>query len=428
MSSVSPSLNCKGETKQHTESAKKQDFYKKEKANAKNSEKNSTVKHDKVCAKPEVNDVNKIPKFKYENEIVGKPDYAINQIPNYHTTQAHYQWTHPAWEHARMAHGTWDQNRFLDMKNPEKNPYFDKYQSFNLSHLDNMPKSPQKIHHKFDQKNFHDLAYTALSASMYQATSLAHFKDAKSAQPKLPEFNQKSDCKVASRQSKNSTCQSQCDNKAPKGSMNAYNTKESQIKHIMEQQNTNPTNKSPNECSMAQNYERQQSNQMMNINNQCKNTNDHFNHTNVSTHQSNTNQCGMQENKPEKKNTHQTCKKEDLQKDNTSQQITSQKEEICQSVSPALPSMGVYTPDSTSNSVHSVQYNPCELDVSQLGLESPSSIASDLASPCSMLHMHPSPQHVPHPLHSSIHIPPIMTGNQPKQKNVHNRSRYVRSL
>jgi len=42
-----------------------------------------------------------------------------------------------------------------------------------------------------------------------------------------------------------------------------------------------------------------------------------------------------------------------------------------------MPSMGVYTPDSATNSVHSMHgYGQCELDVSQLGLESPSSIGS----------------------------------------------------
>ncbi|KAJ8935110.1 hypothetical protein NQ314_013006 [Rhamnusium bicolor] len=47
---------------------------------------------------------------------------------------------------------------------------------------------------------------------------------------------------------------------------------------------------------------------------------------------------------------------------------------------PDLPSMGVYTPDSTTNSVHSLHYGQCELDVAQLGLESPASISSDMAS------------------------------------------------
>ncbi|KAJ8948443.1 hypothetical protein NQ318_007966 [Aromia moschata] len=47
---------------------------------------------------------------------------------------------------------------------------------------------------------------------------------------------------------------------------------------------------------------------------------------------------------------------------------------------PDMPSMGVYTPDSTTNSVHSLHYGQCELDVAQLGLESPASISSDMAS------------------------------------------------
>jgi hypothetical protein len=99
------------------------------------------------------------------------------------------------------------------------------------------------------------------------------------------------------------------------------------------------------------------------------------------------------------------------------------KEELCEAVSPALQSMGVYTPDSTSNSVHSVQYPACELDVSQLGLESPTSIGSDMASPCSLMHMHaqPSPQYP----QSSIHIPSIMTqpNQPPKQQKINNRNR-----
>ncbi|KAL3273212.1 hypothetical protein HHI36_014668 [Cryptolaemus montrouzieri] len=45
-----------------------------------------------------------------------------------------------------------------------------------------------------------------------------------------------------------------------------------------------------------------------------------------------------------------------------------------------IPSMGVYTPDSTTNSVHSLHYSQCDLDVSQLNLESPASISSDMAS------------------------------------------------
>ncbi|XP_011157305.2 histone acetyltransferase KAT6B isoform X2 [Solenopsis invicta] len=68
---------------------------------------------------------------------------------------------------------------------------------------------------------------------------------------------------------------------------------------------------------------------------------------------------------------------------------------------PDLPSMGVYTPDSTTNSVHSLHYSQCDLDVSQLGLESPTSIASDLGPqnsverPPSALPSIPPPTNVP---------------------------------
>lgn len=47
---------------------------------------------------------------------------------------------------------------------------------------------------------------------------------------------------------------------------------------------------------------------------------------------------------------------------------------------PDIPSMGVYTPDSTTNSVHSLHYGQCDIEMSQLGLESPTSISSDMAS------------------------------------------------
>ncbi|XP_075238647.1 histone acetyltransferase enoki mushroom isoform X2 [Lycorma delicatula] len=49
---------------------------------------------------------------------------------------------------------------------------------------------------------------------------------------------------------------------------------------------------------------------------------------------------------------------------------------------PEIPSMGVYTPDSTTNSVHSIHgYGQCDLDVNQLGLESPTSISSNDMTP-----------------------------------------------
>lgn len=73
--------------------------------------------------------------------------------------------------------------------------------------------------------------------------------------------------------------------------------------------------------------------------------------------------------------------------------------ELKQHTSPTadIPSMGVYTPDSTTNSVHSLHhYSQCDLDVAHLGLESPASIASDIASQNSVENVRP-PSVVSHP-------------------------------
>lgn len=66
--------------------------------------------------------------------------------------------------------------------------------------------------------------------------------------------------------------------------------------------------------------------------------------------------------------------------------------ELKQHTSPTadISSMGVYTPDSTTNSVHSLHhYGQCDLDVAHLGLESPASIASDIASQNSVENVRP---------------------------------------
>ncbi|KAK5641459.1 hypothetical protein RI129_010006 [Pyrocoelia pectoralis] len=63
---------------------------------------------------------------------------------------------------------------------------------------------------------------------------------------------------------------------------------------------------------------------------------------------------------------------------------------------PDISSMGVYTPDSTTNSVHSLHYGQCDLDVSQLGLESPTSISSDMASQNSVESTRPPSALPPH--------------------------------
>ncbi|CAH2043148.1 unnamed protein product, partial [Iphiclides podalirius] len=388
-------VTSKVEPKPPNETPKKQDFFKKEKSHAAKCDSKNAAKHEKGCSvqlnlKADQNDLNKmLPKFKYDNELVPKADYAMNQIPNYHTTHAQYQWS--AWD--PRLQGTWDPNRFLDMKNNDKN-YLDKFQGFNLPHLDQMQKSPQKLP-KYDQKDFHNLAYGALSSGIYGTTGLPHFKEAKAPTSKASECAQKNECKP-SKQSKTTTaCQTQCDSK--KSQSQGHSAAEAQLKQMMQRQ----VNKQQEVVTSCAEF-RQQSPQVL-TSPGCK------------TPFSQNGPCGQEKTEIEKKS-RQHSKKEESPKDGS-------KEEMCEAVSPALQSMGVYTPDSTSNSVHSVQYPACELDVSQLGLESPTSIGSDLASPCSMMHMHPVPS--PQYPHSSIHIPSIMTQtNQPaKQQKINNRNR-----
>lgn len=387
------SVTSKLETKT-SDAPKKQDYFKKEKSNAAKCEsKNASVKHDKSCSTQlnlkaaEQNDLNKmIPKFKYDNDFVPKADYAMNQIPNYHTTPAQYpmsQW--PPWDPTR----TWDHNRFLDMKNNDKN-YLDKFQGFNLPHLDQMQKSPQKLHTKYDQKDFHNIAYGALSSGIYATTGLPHFKETKAPTSKASDCTQKNECKPTKQSKTTTACQTQCESKKSQ----SHNTTEAQMKQMMQRQ----VNKQQDVVTSCAEF-RQQSPQVM-TSPGCKSFN----------------QNGPCQEKSEIDKKSRQQKKDESLKDTS-------KEEMCEAVSPAMQSMGVYTPDSTSNSVHSVQYPACELDVSQLGLESPTSIGSDLASPCSIMHMHPAPS--PQYPHSSIHIPSIMSQpNQPaKQQKINNRNR-----
>ncbi|XP_039756307.1 histone acetyltransferase KAT6B isoform X2 [Pararge aegeria] len=374
------------------EAPKKQDFFKKEKSNAnKCDSKNSSIKHDKSCSAQlnlkaaEQNDLNKmLPKMKYDNELMPKSDYTMNQIPTYPTSHAQYpQW--PPWDPTR----TWEHNRFLDMKNNDKT-YLDKFQGFNLSPLDQMQKSPQKLHPKYDQKDFHNIAYGALSSGIYATTGLPHFKETKAPTSKASDCSQKNDCKPSKQAKTTTACQTQCENKKSQ----SHNTTEAQMKQMMQRQ----VNKQQEVVTSCADY--RQSPQIL-TSPGCKTP---FNQNGP---------CGQEKVDIEKKS-RQHSKKDESPKDMS-------KEEMCEAVSPALQSMGVYTPDSTSNSVHSVQYPACELDMSQISLESPTSISSDLASPCYNMHPAPSPQYP----HSSIHIPSIMSqpNQPPKQQKINNRNR-----
>lgn len=106
---------------------------------------------------------------------------------------------------------------------------------------------------------------------------------------------------------------------------------------------------------------------------------------------------------------------------------------------PEMQSMGVYTPDSTTNSVHSLHgYSQCDLDVNQLGIGSPSSISSSDMAPPSVgepprppsysdcVHHHSPasllPQYPPH--HASIPPPkPQSTSRKSQNTTSHHRNR-----
>lgn len=115
---------------------------------------------------------------------------------------------------------------------------------------------------------------------------------------------------------------------------------------------------------------------------------------------------------------------------------------------PEIPSMGVYTPDSTTNSVHSLHgYGQCDLDVSQLGLESPTSISSNDMPPsvgapeparppssqaytdCAQQQSHPTYHHPHHVTSSPQHCPPALPQYQTaSSKSSSSRSKSSQSV
>lgn len=92
-----------------------------------------------------------------------------------------------------------------------------------------------------------------------------------------------------------------------------------------------------------------------------------------------------------------------------------------------IPSMGVYTPDSTTNSVHSLHhYGQCDIDVSQLGLESPTSTSSDIASQNSVEAVRP-PSVVPPPLPSHLQQFADCSVQQAQNQQSHNLHMAIQS-
>nr|WOK84103.1 acetyltransferase [Colaphellus bowringi] len=70
----------------------------------------------------------------------------------------------------------------------------------------------------------------------------------------------------------------------------------------------------------------------------------------------------------------------DQKLDNSPQMQHSVKQHPSTPSAPDIPSMGVYTPDSTTSSVLSLHYGQCEMEAAPMSLESPASVSSDMNS------------------------------------------------
>ncbi|KAH1025607.1 histone acetyltransferase KAT6B isoform X1 [Dendroctonus ponderosae] len=116
-----------------------------------------------------------------------------------------------------------------------------------------------------------------------------------------------------------------------------------------------------------------------------------------------------------------TKQKDDMQKvenrDNIHQQAALKQAHAPIQPTADMPSMAVYPPDSATNSVHSLSYAPCELDVAHIGLESPASIASDITSQNSVDVVRPSSAISSHSGHGNPQ-PPLTNYDCMQQQNL----------
>lgn len=375
----------------------------------KTESKTSPNKHEKSRAHY---DQKTLTHFKYEKELP-KPDYAaLNQMTNYPGSHApQYHWQTP-WDHtARLQ---WEQNRYLDMKS-DKNPYFDPKYAYNVQHLDPNQKSPQKLHHKYNTNEIaQNFAYTSLAApNIYQSnmTVPQYSKEKISYKAEVKTDKPRNDHKKQSEQkpsepkldSNKQTSSKHCNSplletNSSNNNMNSSSKSSTKQKQAVQPEEISKTSEVPK--------------QNINTNNQCSNM------SQQQILQNNLNQTGQSLSNQMQNLTHTVVQNNaNSQKSvveltdvarsgNTTPRLDNSVESL-QPHTPSnsikqtpptpsdIPSMGVYTPDSTTNSVHSLHYGgPCELDV-QLGLESPTSISSDMASQNSVEPVRP-PSVVPH--------------------------------
>lgn len=368
--------------------------------------------------------------FKYEKELP-KPDYAsLNQMTNYpgsHAPQYHWQ---AAWDHpARLQ---WEQNRYLDMKS-DKNPYFDPKYAYNVQHLEPNQKSPQKIHHKYNTNEIaQNFAYTSLAApNIYQSNvpvpqypkEKINYKtetksDKSRSDHKKPTEQKVSEIKPDTNKQANSRhCNIEANTSTTNNSTSSSSKSSSKNKQLLQQEEANKIHEVPkqniNTNTQCSNLTQQQMQQNtltgQNLPNQMQN----LTHTSIQNHANNQKNVVELTDVARSGNTTPRLDNsvESLQPHTPSNSIKQ-----TPPTPSDIPSMGVYTPDSTTNSVHSLHYGgPCDLDV-QLGLESPTSISSDMASQNSVEPVRP-PSVVPHNTNQTQYSDCSMQSSQ----SVHNQ-------
>ncbi|XP_055613729.1 histone acetyltransferase KAT6A isoform X2 [Uranotaenia lowii] len=351
---------------------------------------NSSSRTEKYISKHGIHDSKSIDLNKIAPQFPG-----INQLPNYHTTSQYWQ---------------------LD-------PY---YQSCNLSYLDaTNQKSPNKFHLDLATS----MAYGSFPSNLYQSAFQQHqeqqYQQHQQSFQQKERSNQRLEKKNLSIPSNNNSTSE----KVKIGRSLDEKYIKSNIEQVSSQHHSGinmPMNLEGNPCakSMGSQFSghgpsKMNSSTKTKIDNKSsancmldKPNQQHVAHQHTINTVNQQNACQISGTQQQlnnqlimNKNLHQQIEsnKSNFQSDELNQDNPNNNNSI--SVSDIKPhgsnsgdvsSISVYTPDSTTNSVHSLhQYGQCDLDVTQLGLESPASISSDMNSQSSVENIRPSSV-VPH--------------------------------
>lgn len=341
---------------------------------------------------------------------ISQTPFSMNQLPNYHTAAAQY---------------------YFD-------PYYSQYSQ--LPHLEATQKSPNKyidlatsMAHGYPIPFQNSLTFQ--QQAQYQQEQYQYQTTKRSIEKKMIMNNNAENIKVHKNNSKTSYDQvagHYQDMMAAQLSTSCARSNNTQYSTTNQSSSKSSSKQKSSDIKVQQNQHQQQDNSSCMIAKQQQVQNQQFcglsQNMNIQTKINVGNQATMQQSTPQQINQvpvpttktsvnrqqHQQQHQQLQQQEESYVQMTQEansetatpnplqmnQTEIKQHTPPSgdIPSMGVYTPDSTTNSVHSLHhYSQCDLDVSQLELESPASISSDMTSQNSVENVR-SPSVVPqHP-------------------------------